>query len=107
MNTLVNAALTNGVKLTKPETNLLNKLEETYGLKVNDANARNEMFNRFGTGAATVSALVSVLVSFVYGCDTGFGPVMYNGKKVTISDFDRTRYLVLKLDSKAYSVLLD
>lgn len=80
-----------GKKLTQPQINLLNKLNQDYGVKVDGEKTE----------------LVSELVQFVRSCNTGFGPVTYRGKKVTIQTFDRTRYLILDLDSKAYSDFID
>lgn len=95
-----------GKTLTTPESNLLAKLETEYGVAAIGTEPRS-LSNRFGGGSALVSALTAALVAFVYDCNTGFGPVTYRGKKVPIAIFDRTRYLVLKLDGAAYSALLD
>jgi hypothetical protein len=95
-----------GKSLTIPESNLLAKLENEYGIYVADT-APQSLSNRFGGESVLASALVAALVAFVYDCNTGFGPITYNAKKVPVAIFDRTRYLVLKLDNAAYSALLD
>jgi hypothetical protein len=110
MNSLVSFAIAQGIKLSKPQTNLLNKLEAEYGVNIDPLIPATgiQMLNRFGGNAATVNALVLALVQFVYGCNTdAFGPVTYRGKKVSVSDFDRARYTVLAIDPNAYSALLD
>jgi hypothetical protein len=107
MKTLVELAQESlGKTLTIPESNLCAKLEAEYAVKPTTTEAQSVQ-NRFGFGSALVSPLTAALVAFVYGCETGFGPVTYRGKKVPIAIFDRTRYLVLKLDGAAYSALLD
>lgn len=105
---LTQYATANAVKLTKPESNLLVKLESNYGLApIGSEPAKVD--NQFGFGSAVVSPLVAALVAFVYASNRvgAFVPLSYNGKKVDVGTFDRTRYLVLKLDSAAYSALLD
>lgn len=106
--TLVELAAMSGKKLTKPENNLLAKLQADYGISV-----RNQTFdkatvtNRFSGLAVETSFLVEALVNFIYEINTGFQPLTYKGKNMPVSIFDRTRYLVLKLDDAAYYSLLD
>lgn len=109
MNTLVSYAEKNAVKLTQPEKNLLNKLEEKYGVKLESESTESlTVANRMSGETAKVSPLVAKLTEFIYGCSNGFlSGLSYRGAKVTVSDFDRTRYLVLKLDSNAYGSLID
>lgn len=81
-----------GKKITQPERNLLTKLFTDYNVRF-----ENQLSD----------SIVNSLVYFVRGCNTGWGPVTYRGKKVPVSLFDRTRYFILKLDSKAYSNYID
>jgi hypothetical protein len=115
MKTLTQLASELDVKFTAPESNLIAKLEKDYGVALDTSALAPEeqnkitVQNRFGFGSAICSPLVAALVAFVYACNTGgpFDPLTYNGKKVAVSIFDRTRYLVLKIDANAYSALLD
>jgi hypothetical protein len=100
------------LKLTTPERNLLAKLETEYGVALDPlapSADKTTVQNRFGFGSVECSQLVAALVAFVYACNSGgpFDPLTYRGKKVPVSIFDRTRYLVLKLDFNAYNTLLD
>lgn len=94
----------NGILLTKPEMNLLKKLETKHGVTVDDHQL--VVTNAFTGVEATVGPVVAALVRFVQDVayDDGFS---YGGKKVAVSDFDRCRYLIMKLDNPAYFAILD
>lgn len=106
---LTEYAAAKAVKLTKPENSLLTKLESKYGLETPGVLDPMPVANQISGAVAHVSPIVAALVAFVYAANRGgpFDPLSYNGHPVSVSDFDRTRYLVLKLDSAAYSALLD
>lgn len=94
----------NGVNLTKPEMNLLAKLETKHGLLLDPSEDRvhNPMT---GTDVA-VDPAVAALIRFVQA--TAYGPnFSYGYNKVAVNDFDRARMLVLKLDNQAYFQILD
>lgn len=104
---LLDYAKQSPVKLTKPEMNLISLLSLSYGVKVNQSETgMTVLSNRFTGENATVTNLVAALVEFIYACET-VGPVTYHGKKVPVSVYDRTRYLVLKLHPEAYRTLID
>lgn len=97
----------NGKKLTQPQKNLLAKLETVYGINIS-SEIPQPRANRFsGATTAPVHPVIGALIDFVYDCNTGFGPVTHNGKKVAIGVYDSARYLVLALDQNAYSATLD
>jgi hypothetical protein len=53
---------------------------------------------------------VAALVEFIHTTYASYNflkPMTYNRKKVPVALFDRVRYLVLKLDRRAYSELVD
>ena len=97
------------VTLTKPEQNLLAKLSTEYGVNTNAEGPNVIVRNQINGVPSEVSPLVAALVAFVYESNRGgpFDSLSYRGKKVAVSIFDRTRYLVLKIDPNAYSNLLD
>jgi hypothetical protein len=98
----------NGISLTKPESNLLEKLNIKYGLIVseNETTARNMC-----SGAKfTVSPLSAALVNFLneaYRTYALFGTMHFNGNTVAVGTFDRVKYLLMKLDSETYSNTID
>jgi hypothetical protein len=102
----------NGKTLTQPERNLLAKIQKDYGFDVTDTGLV-DMPNRVtGIYCNGMNPLVAALVRFAYECydnyeNSGTYQMSYNGKKVAIGTYDRVRYLVLKLDNKAYNTLLD
>ena len=94
--------------LTKPEQNLLNKLTNEYGLVVNDSLTRAT--NVLSGVQVETTPLVAALVRFVQVAYTGYGlygKMTFKNKPVSISTYDRVRYLVLKLDRNAYSSVID
>jgi hypothetical protein len=101
----------NGKSLTKPEQNLLNTLVEKYGWQV--FSMVHEVATNPLTGVScVVDAKVGSLIDFVQKAymnyeRAGDGTMTINRIKVNISFYDRVRYLVLKLDPKAYSSIID
>lgn len=97
-------------KLTKPETNLLTKLSDSYGIVVTNPNPTVEVLNPISGVSRNVNPLIATLVRFTYRAYSTYdfkGGMTFNGVPVNISIYDRVRYLVLKLDNKAYAELLD
>lgn len=98
----------NNITLTKPETNLVNKLTNEYGLVVNDSLTR--AVNPLSGASVQTTPLVAALIRFTqvaYQSYEIFGKMSFRQKPVSIQTYDRTRYLVLKLDRNAYSEVLD
>lgn len=98
----------NTIKLSTAEVRLVEKLMNDYSVVAYDdvdygVNPTNGV-------SLNVNPLVAALVEFIhdtYASYSGFAPMSYNGKKVPVALFDRVRYLVLKLDRRAYSELVD
>ena len=100
--------MNNNTNLTKPETNLLNKLTVEYGLVVNDS--LTVAVNPLSGARVETTPLVAALIRFAQAAYISyevFGNMTFKSKPVTIQTYDRVRYLVLKLDSNAYSEVLD
>ncbi len=98
----------NNITLTKPETNLVNKLTADYGLVISDQST--EVVNPWNAHRVTTTPLAAALIRFAqiaYNNYAMTGKMSYNRKPVAISIYDRARYLVLKLDKEAYFNVLD
>ena len=108
MNTELPFARINGISLTQPEKNLINKLVGDYN--VDFGGLADTVSNPFTGAVVTVDPVVAALIGFVqdaYSTYSDNGRMTYNGKNVAIGTFDRVRYLVSKLDSKAFMAILD
>jgi hypothetical protein len=98
----------NTTNLTKPEQNLLNKLNTDYNLVVSDK--WTVAVNPLNGVTVQTTPLVAALIRFTqvayqsYGL---FGKMAFRQKPVSIQTYDRVRYLVLKLDKNAYAQVLD
>ena len=98
----------NNTTLTKPETNLVNKLTNEYGLVVNDS--LTIAVNPLSGASVQTTPLVAALIRFTqvaYRSYEVFGKMTFRHKPVSIQTYDRVRYLVLKLDRNAYSEVVD
>lgn len=99
--------------LTQPETNLLNKLQDKYGIVINlNDNTKVSLHNRFTGVSVETTTLVAALYRFTIESITSYeirgdGKMFFNGKPVAIGVYDRVRHLILKLDRKAYADLVD
>jgi hypothetical protein len=96
------------MNLTQPETNLVAKLTTEYGLYVNDS--LTTAVNRLSGARVQTTPLAAALIRFAqiaYGNYELFGKMSVKNKPVSISMYDRVRYLVLKLDRNAYAEVLD
>jgi hypothetical protein len=94
--------------LTTPEKNLLAKLD-SYGLVASDLGTIS-VSNWINGITVDVHPLVAALVRFIYDTSLTYEQtyqMSFNGHKLPISIHDRVKYLVLKLDNKAYSTLID
>ena len=94
----------NGHTLTQPERNLLTKLETKHGLVAYESETvvRNSLN---GVEVTDVNPIVVALIQFVQ--QAAYDDFVVGGKKVAVQDFDRSRYLVMKLDNSAYFAILD
>jgi hypothetical protein len=98
----------NTVKLSTAEVRLVEKLMNDYSVVAYDdvdygVNPTNGV-------SLNVNPLVAALVEFIHTTYASYNflkPMTYNRKKVPVALFDRVRYLVLKLDRRAYSELVD
>ena len=100
----------NNKSLTKPETNLVNKLTAEYGLVVNESNS--VATNVLSGVKVQTTPLVAALVRFTQVAYAsyelfGSGKMFFNNKPVSIQTYDRVRYLILKLDNEAYYNVID
>lgn len=105
---LTSVTSVNGIALTQPEKNLLTKLATKHGLVA--AGSPRKVANRFTGVTVTVDGVVAALIGFVYAASESaemFGRMIYGNSSVAVQDFDRARYLVMKLDSSAYYEVLD
>lgn len=99
--------------LSVPEINLLNKLETTYGINLSDDVKPTDMYvctNPVSGQRTTTNPLIATLYKFTlisYISYERVGKMVYNGKNVAIGTYDRVRYLILKLDPKFYSEMVD
>ncbi len=109
---LTELAIAKKVKLTKPQMNLLAKFDR-LGATVSDNPADTvHIVNRITGYTANVSYLVGMLVNLTYKLIESYEKsptytMTFNGKKVSIDDYDRVKYLVLALDSDAYKNFID
>ena len=105
---LTDYPVVNGTPLTTPEKNLLAKLD-LLGVTVNPAetSAVNPCMGNTVENLHPLVARLSTLVHEIYATYGESGKMNYHGKPVAIGTFDRVKYLVLRLDSRAYSELLD
>jgi hypothetical protein len=109
MNSLIKYLPTN-IKLSNADVNLLNKIADAYSVKAHEdvSYGRNPM-----TGATMdVNPTVAALVEFIHTAYANYArstsyTMTYNTKRVPINLFDRIKYLVLKLDRRAYGELID
>lgn len=109
---LTQLAQAKNVKLTKTQANLLAKLD-SYGVVVSD-NVPDTLptVNPITGYQAELPALVSCLVRLTYKLIQSYEnsptyQMTFNGHKVPIDVYDRTKYLVLALDKNAYSNFID
>jgi len=105
-------AIAKNVKLTKPQMNLLAKLDE-LGIVISDTPADKLHINNPITGySAEVSYLVGCLVNLAYKLIRSYEQsptytMTFNGKKVSIQTYDRVKMLILALDPAAYRDFID
>lgn len=105
-------------KLTAAEKNLLTTFIPDWE-KLDSENKSIEVSNRFGFGTCRVTPLVFELsqITFtllsiyehsnLYRASIEFPKVQIKSIAKVIQLFDRTKYLICKLDSNAYNTLID
>jgi len=93
-------------KLTKPQLNLVTKLE-SMGVTVDPL--EDCVTNPHTCQAGSVDPLIAVLIKWVYSVYATYrnGKMSYRGIKVTVDNFDRVRMLILSLDKTAYRNFID
>jgi hypothetical protein len=108
MNHLTDYTEINGKTLTQPEKNLLAKLDAMgVVVLVTGTSATNQCT---GVTMENLHPVVACLVRWIYQVYATYsesGRMNFRGTPVAISIFDRVKYLVLRLDNKAYSELVD
>lgn len=96
------------MNLSTPEKNLIAKLQDNYGLVVseNETTVTNLCTGQSFNSTPLVAALVNFL-NVSYRNYNLFGKMYFNNKPVAIGTYDRTKYLILKLDSDTYYNVID
>ena len=98
----------NGISLTQPETNLLEHLSEKYDLLVSEI--ETTAVNQFTKQEFPASPFAAALVRFLnvaYRNYVLYGKMSFASTPVTVSTYDRTKYLLLKLDKETYFNTID
>jgi hypothetical protein len=106
---LTTFAETTDLRLTKPQMNLLAKLD-AMGLSIDNPGNPAVVANPHTGYKAMLNPLVGTLSNFVYKVYSTYGysgTMNYRGTKVAIGTFDRVRMLILSLDKQAYSDFID
>lgn len=109
---LTSLAAATGVKLTKPQSNLIAKLDN-YGVAIAcDAEPTSTLTvaNPVSGYSADLPVFVAALVLLCYRLMASYersGTMSFNGHSVPISVYDRTKYLVLALNPSAYQNFID
>ena len=94
-------------KLTKPQTNLIVKLDE-MGLNIRPSDVL--VTNPTNGYTASVDPLIACLINWVYETYRSYGSasgMKFCETKVSVQTFDRVRMLILNLDSKAFRDFID
>jgi len=91
------------VVIPKPVINTFNRVGIKYQ-DVVDATDKVRTVNRFSGEAIEVTPLVKRLIDWVYKTSNDYE---MGNRDVNISDFDRVRYFILKIDSDAYMTCID
>jgi hypothetical protein len=97
-----------GYKLTKPQINLLAKLE-AMGVEASDDDLVT-VINPVSGNTGAVNGFLAPLIKWVYDTYATYnfaGTMNYHGEPVSIQTFDRVRMLILSLDSEVYSNFID
>jgi hypothetical protein len=98
-----------GVKLSKPNLNLLFKLDN-MGVEVGNPSEPRRIENPTSGYVGVLNPLVATLVEWVYRVYSTYdrgGAMNYRGTKVAIGTFDRVLYLILTLDKQAFADFID
>ncbi len=86
-----------------PVINTFNRVGIDYKPLLEDNN-QVTVYNRFSGESCVTSKLVAELISWVYKTNDAMDSM---SSKVRISDFDRVRYFIAKIDPEAYSTCID
>lgn len=94
-----------GKKLSKPQLNLLAKLE-SFGVTLGEN--PDKRANTFSGVIHELDPLAVALFDFIIKANgSRFGGLSFNGHKVNVNDWDRARYLFLHLWPDQYYDLID
>jgi hypothetical protein len=100
------SAKPNKFVLTKPQLNLIAKLDD-MGVTIDPSviTVVNPMTGYF----ANVDPLIVVLINWVYDTYKSYhnGSMNYRGTKIAIGTFDRVRHLILDLDKESFRNFID
>ena len=105
---LTDYATAHGIALTQPETNLLEHLYEKYDLLVSEieTTAVNQ-FTKQEFPASPISAALVRFLNVAYRNYILYGKMSFASTPVSIDTYDRTKYLLLKLDKETYFNTID
>ena len=99
---------TTDITLSKPETNLINKLTDDYGLELpTDLTVINAFSGQSFTANSPLSAALVNFLLVSYRNYNLFGRMFYNNKQVAIGTYDRVKYLLMKIDNETYYNVID
>lgn len=105
---VANGGSLNGKKLTKPQLNLIAKLD-AMNIQVNDG--PTHLINQVNGFAIIADAVPAALVYWVYQVHRTYSPftgkMHYGATKVAIGTFDRVRMFILNVYPQIYSNFID
>jgi hypothetical protein len=90
------------MNIPQPVLNTLKRVHIDHELYAKDDKVKVE--NRFGGGSCETSSFIAHLIEWVYETSNDYEMGIYTPN---ISDFDRIRMYILKVDPKAYQTCLD
>ena len=97
-----------GVKLSKPNMNLLFKLDD-MGVEVGNPSEPRRIENPSSGYVGAVNPFIATLIEWVYEtyASYGSGHMHWRGTKVAIGTFDRVRYLILTVNKNDFRDFID
>ena len=105
---LTDYATAHGIALTQPETNLLEHLSEKYDLLVSEI--ETTAVNQFTKQEFPASPFAAALVRFLnvaYRNYVLYGKMSFASTPVPVNTYDRTKYLLLKIDRETFMNTID
>lgn len=89
--------------IPQPVINSMKRVGIDYELFENDTE-KVSVSNRFSGETVETLPLIANLIEWVYRTSNDYERGIH---KVNLSDFDRIKYFILKIDSKAYMACID